>query len=356
MGAAISPPVNVCHRGPYLKQLDVLQRKIDLCNEYHKQKADYATKSRTKGIRLGGMGLFHKENEKDKREEADVIPLTTFRSFYNSGNWHASPDSMKLSGGQRYLSNTAESTLMAFLISMAALGLLFSPTEVKMLARDTYMATSLAAATDLAGLAGWFGGFMKRMTVGKPGYDHYYVNKRTEGGKSTKVIQILKVRPKPAGQSTMRGNSLSPKTVSSFAEDTVKPFLAAHPEMTLQDIGGFDEFMFDLNASLQHGKCVAPPGHLFTATPGERSEHVTVVAGHCGTWAAPMLIIFKGKNYNPDWERKVEKLFPELYRNGYIKITQTETGWVTNEAKLAYMKLIIDHPDLPNKTGEKLWM
>ena len=102
------------------------------------------------------------------------------------------------------------------------------------------------------------------------------------------------------------------------------PFLAAHPEMTLQDIGGFDEFMFDLNASLQHGKCVAPPGHLFTATPGERSEHVTVVAGHCGTWAAPMLIIFKGKNYNPDWERKVEKLFPELYRNGYIKITQDE--------------------------------
>jgi len=343
-------------RGPYLEQHAVFNRKVALCNTFHKTQDSWQAKSREKSCKMGALKLFWTKEEKEKQEEGACIPFTTWSGFYRKGTWSAPPDEVKFSGGQRLLSPTAETTLMAFLIGMAALGLLFSPTEVKQLGRDLYLASSSTVVTDLKNMQGWFQGFLDRLTVQKSDYAIEMVEKRSGGGKAKQVMKILKVRSKPEGMSVQRGNSLSPKTVAAFANDVVQPFLDKHPGITMDDIGGFDEFMFDLNASLKHGKCVAPPGLLYTKMPGERSEHVTVVAGHCGNWATPMLIIFKGKTYNKAWEKQVQALFPDLYEKGYIKITQTDTGWVSPEAKLAWFKHVATHPDLPNPTKEKLWV
>ena len=43
--------------------------------------------------------------------------------------------------------------------------------------------------------------------------------------------------------------------------------LADNPSLAIDDIGNFDEFQLDLHASLMKGKCVGPPGFMYTRVP-----------------------------------------------------------------------------------------
>jgi hypothetical protein len=331
-------------------QAPTLARKVQLCEDYHKKKDEYATRSKTEKTRAGGMRLFWDENERDTAHQRHglAIPFTTWRDFYRRGSWHQDPNKfLHLAGGQPLLGRTAEVALMAFIIGMCALGFLLSPSEVKDYARDL-----LPAAVE-SSLKGWFVGFIKRLELHDGGNEVTYVYKRVEGGKNKRM---LKVRKKPEGLSEHRARSLSPATVGAFAKNVVRPFLAEHPEITTSDIGGFDEFQLDMNAAMKHGNCVGPPGLLYTSTPNEQSEHVTILAGHVGNWATPLLCIFKGTHVQPAWEQQVKEQFPDLHKKGYIKVDCTETGWIDEELKLKWFQHVVEHPDMPNPTKPKLWI
>ena len=110
---------------------------------------------------------------------------------------------------------------------------------------------------------GWLKGFLERH------------NEIQEGSKDNH--KVLKVRRRAEGLSRHRALSMNPDNIKGYQDNCIRSFLKDHPEITRDRIGGFDEFQYNVNSAILCGKVVTPKGLLYTLTPSEQDEHMTVL-------------------------------------------------------------------------------
>jgi hypothetical protein len=84
--------------------------------------------------------------------------------------------------------------------------------------------------------------------------------------------------------------------VLGFQNCCIGPVLENHPHpiLALAHVGGWDEWILEVNKAIHGGRVVTPPGTLYTKVPAERDEHMAYLSGYVGGWAAPVLLVFKG--------------------------------------------------------------
>ena len=161
-------------------------------------------------------------------------------------------------------------------------------------------------------------------------------------------IPKLKLRKKPEQLSHQRARSMTPESVLGYQNRCIAPVLENHPNLTLAHVGGWDEWMLEVNKAIHGGRVVTPPGTLYTKVPAERDEHMTCLSGYVGGWATPVLLVFKGVYLNPQWMEFV----PD---DGMVIVGVSENGWVTEELKLQWFLHVTRHPNLPFPDEAVLW-
>ena len=245
---------------------------------------------------------------------------------------HTKPDS-ECKSGTRLLHDDAEKTLAAFLVQSAELGNPKNASMVKLYAR--HMATKINGEPPQSkNLGRWLEGFLER---------------HNEVPTKSRDIARLGSKKAPEGLSQQRQKSMKKDTVSGYAQKSITPFLQKHPELTLGHIGNFDEWMLNLNSAIMKGKIIGPPGLLYTTLPAERDQHMTVLSGFVGTWAAPVMLVFKGVELDASWLENV----PD--QKGYMMVAVSPNGWITEDLKLQYYKYVRSHPDFPYPDEPVLW-
>jgi hypothetical protein len=150
-------------------------------------------------------------------------------------------------------------------------------------------------------------------------------------------IPKLKLQKKPEQLSHQQARSMTPETVLGCQNRCIGPVLENHPNLTLAHVGGWDEWMLEVNKAIHGGRVVTPPGTLYTKVPAERDEHMTCLSGYVVGWATPVLLVFKGIYLNPQWMEFV----PD---DGMVIVGVSENGWITEELKLQWFLHIMRHP------------
>jgi hypothetical protein len=150
-----------------------------------------------------------------------------------------------------------------------------------------------------------------------------------------------KTARKYAVQRLINQNRDSLTRYATKVNPALKAFQRKHGvKLGLKDVGNWDETGLDLCAF------ASSMSYLFlkffgneVAVPFEQSPHMTVVVGFTGESKMVLLLVIKGS----------ESVSPSpshaqlLGRESLVYIAQTESGWITNALKTAFLKLQIDH-------------
>ena len=297
------------------------------------RRAELALESAKRRHRLRLACKMHVEQDIPRVEVLKRFPgldKSTFYRWLRTNAWNLSDEEAR--GGNRHLPPEAEQVLAAFVIQMAKLGSPVLRANVKSLAYE--MTKDITGSYPKSqSMEGWFRNFLERH------------NAETFNDGSNKI----KVRRKGEGLSKQRARCLNPKTVEGYANKCIQPFLDRHPELTIDHIGGQDEWMFEVEKSIRSGKVVSPAGLLYTCTPWEHDQHMTVLSGYVGTWATPLMLIFKGAETRNEWKEHV------LTSRGYIMVAVSHNGWITPELKLEWYENVRNHPDFPYPDEPVFW-
>ena len=259
----------------------------------------------------------------------------TLRRWLNDGIW-TQPDWEVAGGGRPLLSPEVEEMFAMWLIGNAEIGFPIKRRVALIYVHDLLVQQYGAQRIKSNNHEGWLKGFLKR-------------NKKLYTGTQNKD-KVLKVRNCAEGLSVHRALSLTPENIKGYQDNCIAPFLKEHPEIKLDRVGGFDEFQYNINSAITTGKVITPNGLLYTVTPKEHDEHMTVLGGYVGTWATPILVIFKGVELKADWLQ----LLPEDH-NDMIVVGVSKNGWITPELKHAWYCHVRSHPDFPEPLRPVFW-
>jgi hypothetical protein len=192
------------------------------------------------------------------------ISFSTLNTWWRTGKWRD-----KAEQGSRHLPDDAEAMLAAFCVENASIGNPVLKSVVKILAYElSNMIRGKYPRSEH--MEGWLRGFLAR---NNELHIQYSAHDNTGPPK-------LMIKNKPQSLSSHRAQSMTRTSVQGYQDKCIGPFLKLHPELTLDHIGGYDEFMIDVNRAITSGKVVTPPGLLYTKVPGERDEHMTALSGY----------------------------------------------------------------------------
>ena len=339
---------------------------VAICKKYSEKAGYYdalgfreKTTPTTSGLRYAFKAL-HKKH-----------PLATYsrvRDWWRKGTWHKPHADVR--SGTSLLCPSQERVLAHFAIMSAAAGKAMRVSEIKRRAAQIAEKNGIKIKKG-SRMRKWFEGWLanvnKYASENKMGL-HNGVS-LTAGTNSRithngKPVPALKIRHKGRALSNARARALNPESISSFEKNCVTPFLEwmatrGGTEVTFEMVANFDEWMFDCQESLSQRMVCAPPGNMFNRVPKERADHVTVLSGHVGPWATPILIIFastmcaNGPEYLSVWQKELEER-PEM--SGYVLVAVSENGWVTADLKRRWFKYVTSHKDFPDKDKPKLWV
>ena len=263
------------------------------------------------------------------------IPSSTLSNWLRNGLYRL-PDNQVKTGRAPLLPADTEQMLAAFIGGSALQGVPLRVNVVKLYMRHLIVLHHGIDKVPTC-LREYFRGFLAR--------NAHLVSQKCEG----ELGCVLKVRKCPEGLSKHRALCMTETNVIGYQDNCIKPLLQRRPEFTLAHVGGFDEFQFNVNSAIQGGNVVTPNGLLYTITPQERDEHMTVLAGYVGTWATPILVIFKGVQLDLAWLQ----LLPE--NDDMLMVAVSSNGWITPELKVQWYKAVRNHPKFPFPNDPVLW-
>lgn len=243
------------------------------------------------------------------------VKLRALDDWLYLGKWQWSESEFNM--GTRVLPQEGEDILAQYVVMGAEIG---APLTKIAVCEYAYTMSKAYFGKDppSTNLNGWFKGFLRR-------HNTIYSDSRT---------QRLKVKRKGQGLSRVRQLCMQPEKIEDYVTETIRPFLAKHPELTFMHIGGFDESMLDLNAMLLSGEVVAPPGGLmYTSVPSERSPHMTMLFGHIGNWVTPVLVVFAGETLDANW-------FEFLPDDDMVVVGVSSNGWITPDPSTAVAEAV----------------
>jgi len=347
-------------RGKYGSHADGEADTISICQTYYDHKDYYDELGEAENPTTSGLRYCFKK-VKNKFPKATMGRV---RDWWKNGTWHKSRADMRR--GKSLLTPSQERVLAHYVIQSAVAGKAMRVSEIKLRARWIAEKNGVKVKKG-SQMRKWFEGWLQRTnkyaSENKMGVE---VKKHTDARikHNGKPVLALKVRHKGRALSNARARALNPTSISGFEKKCVTPFLeymasTDNGPLGFDDIANFDEWMFDCQESLSQRKVCGPPDNMFNRVPKERADHVTVLSGHVGDWATPVLIIFASKTCTnaPEWmsvwQKELESR-PEL--GGYVLVGASENGWVTSDLKRRWFKYVTAHPDFPNKGRTKLWV
>jgi hypothetical protein len=329
-----------------------------VCNMYSQRKPEFDRKAEEhSSSNISGLKMAYDEaGDKD-------LSFRTIQDWWKKDIFALKPEERPKCGTQPYLCVEQEDLFVHFILQAASVGLPLRISEIKLRARQVAIENGTLKDME-TNMDSWFVGFMKRANSTVARTENGGQSGAITGlditsriGKGGRIQKVLITRRKGQGLSSAREHSLHPTTIKDFAINVLGSFLTAHADLTIDQIGNFDEFQMDTHKSLLLGKVCGPVGNMYQKVPRERDEHMTVLTGCLGGWHLPTVLIFKADGGpKEEWMGawlKVTKENPEL--EGYLFVTTSDNGWVTSDIKLLWMKKVLEHRHFP-KDKFILWI